>query len=227
MMNNSKNILIVGTSRGIGAALVKECMQRGHKVYALSRHRGAFADSDWVRYFPFDLEGNILEQIESIQDHLPKIDIVINNAGYLVNAPFQKLTTIDWQKSFQTNALGPILLVQALLPLLSEQRSHIVNISTMGAVQGSAKFAGLSAYSTSKSAICTFTELFSEEFKDTTITMNCLCLGAVQTEMLEAAFPGFEAPLKSEEMAQFITDFALKSDRFIRGKILPISLSTP
>jgi short-subunit dehydrogenase len=116
--------------------------------------------------------------------------------------------------------------VQGMLNLFSKD-AHIVNISSMGGFQGSVKFAGLSAYSTSKAAICSFTELFSEEFKNTELAMNCLCLGAVQTEMLEEAFPGYKAPTSAQEMAEFITDFALNGNRYFKGKILPVSLSTP
>jgi hypothetical protein len=57
--------------------------------------------------------------------------------------------------------------------------------------------------------------------------MNCLCLGAAQTEMLEAAFPGYQAPVSAAEMAEFIGDFALNGSRWMNGKILPVSLSTP
>src|SRR5690606_26363056 len=107
------------------------------------------------------------------------------------------------------------------------EKAHIVNISSMGGFQGSVKFAGLSAYSTSKAAVCSFTELFAEEYKDTNIKMNCLCLGAAQTEMLEEAFPGYQAPVSAEKMAEYIVNFALTADQWINGKIIPVSLSTP
>jgi NAD(P)-dependent dehydrogenase (short-subunit alcohol dehydrogenase family) len=97
----------------------------------------------------------------------------------------------------------------------------------MGGFQGTVKFAGLTAYSTSKAALCSFTELFAEEYKESTIKMNCLCLGAAQTEMLEEAFPGYQAPVSAEKMAEFIADFALKGHQWMNGKIIPVSLSTP
>jgi NAD(P)-dependent dehydrogenase (short-subunit alcohol dehydrogenase family) len=89
------------------------------------------------------------------------------------------------------------------------------------------KFAGLSAYSTSKAALCSFTELFAEEYKNSTIRMNCLCLGAVQTEMLEEAFPGYIAPVLPDQMAKFIVNFAENNADFMNGKIIPVSLSNP
>jgi hypothetical protein len=69
--------------------------------------------------------------------------------------------------------------------------------------------------------------LFSEEYKKTSIAMNCLCLGSVQTEMLEEAFPGYIAPLKPEEISEYICDFSLNAHRFMKGKIIPLSLTNP
>ena len=97
----------------------------------------------------------------------------------------------------------------------------------MGGFQGSLKFAGLTAYSTAKAALCAFTEMFAEEYKATNIHMNCLCLGAVQTEMLAQAFPGYEAPTSPEQMANFIANFAEHSGQLLNGKIIPVSASNP
>ena len=113
------------------------------------------------------------------------------------------------------------------IPYLNKTNSHIVNISSMGGFQGSAKFPGLTAYSSAKAALCAFTEVFAEEYKDSSIKMNCLCLGAVQTKMLEKAFPGFKAEISPKEMGSYIFDFARKQGRFLNGKIIPVSLSTP
>jgi NAD(P)-dependent dehydrogenase (short-subunit alcohol dehydrogenase family) len=97
----------------------------------------------------------------------------------------------------------------------------------MGGVQGSSKFPGLSAYSSSKGATVILTELLAEEFKKTGPAFNSLALGAVQTEMLEEAFPGYQAPLNAAQMAEYIVDFALNGHQFYNGKVLPISSSTP
>jgi NAD(P)-dependent dehydrogenase (short-subunit alcohol dehydrogenase family) len=117
--------------------------------------------------------------------------------------------------------------VQAIIPFLNPSISHIVNISSMGGFQGSMKFAGLSAYSTSKAALCSFTELFAEEYKNSSIAMNCLCLGSVQTEMLEEAFPGYQAPLNPKEVSEYISDFTINAHKYMKGKIIPLSLTNP
>ena len=231
-MNQKKVIVLVGASRGIGKATVEKFASNpDHTILALSRNTKGmeqFSHLSNVKCFGFDLEvSNVREQAEKIFADVDSIDILINNAGKLVNKSFTDLTPQDLTSSYQANVIGVMQTVQAALPKMLEKGGHIVNISSMGGFQGTVKFAGLTAYSTSKAAVCSFTELFYEEHKDTKVKMNCLCLGAVQTEMLEEVFPGYLAPVSAEKMGEFITDFALNSHQWINGKIIPVSLSTP
>jgi len=199
-------------------------------IIALSRDMVAMdmelGDLQNVDHYRMDLAHSVRIQAEGIFAHLDSIDILINNAGLLKNKPFTELTHDDISSSYQVNVIGVMETVQAVVPKM-ENGGHIVNISSMGGFQGSVKFAGLSAYSTSKAALCSFTELFAEEYKDSKIKMNCLCLGAAQTEMLEEAFPGYEAPVSAKKMAEYIADFSLNAHQWIKGKIIPVTLSTP
>jgi NAD(P)-dependent dehydrogenase (short-subunit alcohol dehydrogenase family) len=230
-MTKPKQIVIVGTSRGIGLELVKQfAADRNNNVLALGRNTDRmneeFSSFSNVTSAQLDLsKEDVRQSCEKTFGGLERIDILINNAGLLVNKPFPELTYADISSSYQVNVIGVMQTVQAALPKMSS--AHIVNISSVGGFQGSVKFPGLAAYSTSKAALCSFTELFAEEYKDSQIKMNCLCLGAVQTEMLEEAFPGYEAPLSPSEMATFIHDFAMNADSYMNGKIIPVSLSTP
>ena len=230
-MSKEKVIVVLGASRGIGASIVKIFAQNNDfQIIALSRNlsrmQEQFEAFDNVYSYAFDLSSvNVREKAEEIFTKFKKIDILINNAGALVNKPFAELSHDDISFSFQVNIIGVMGVTQAAVGFMSQ--AHIVNISSIGGFQGSVKFPGLSAYSTSKAALCGFTELFAEEYKDTAITMNCLCLGAVQTEMLEEAFPGYLAPLSADEMASYITEFALNGNKWMNGKIIPVSLTTP
>ena len=228
----SKTIVVVGASRGIGRAIVELLAKnRSTKIYALARNKekliSNFGDFSNVHCASFDLSHSIAGQLADIFQEESKIDILINNAGTLVNKPFESITHEEFTQSYQINTIGVMETVQYFIQKMNASHSHIVNISSMGGFQGSMKFAGLAAYSTSKAALCSFTELFAEEYKATNIRMNCLCLGAVQTEMLEDAFPGYSAPLSPQQMADFIVDFAENASRYINGKIIPVSLSTP
>lgn len=146
--------------------------------------------------------------------------------GLLINAPFFQSDIEQWRKQFEVNVFAPVQLIQVLKPFL-KRGSHIVNIGSMGGYQGSAKFPGLSAYSASKGALAILSECLNTELAPKGITVNCLALGAVQTEMLEQAFPGYEAPVTSEKMANYIAEFTLTAHHLISGKILPVALNDP
>lgn len=232
MSNTKKYIVVVGASRGIGKAIVELLAQdETHEILALSRNvermQQAFQAFKNVKSSAFDLANGVKAQALECFADFPRIDILINNAGKLVTKPFELLSHEDMLDCYQTNVIGVMETVQAAVPKMQGAGGHIVNISSMGGFQGSMKFSGLAAYSTSKAALCSFTELFAEEYKETKLTMNCLCLGAAQTEMLNEAFPGYEAPVSAEKMAEFIVDFSLKANQWMNGKIIPVSLSNP
>lgn len=230
MMN--KTVVIIGGSTGIGKALVQEAAKDPeNQVLAFARNTDlmneSFRNLKNVSSHFLDLEKiDGFEFEKKLKEH-KSIDILINNAGYLVNKSFEDLSNEDLNRSFKVNSIGIMEITRHCLPYLNNEFAHIVNISSMGAFQGSAKFPGLTAYSSSKAAICAFTEVFAEEYKNSSINMNCLCLGAVQTQMLEKAFPGFVADITPEDMATYIFDFAIKQGKFLNGKIIPVSLSTP
>lgn len=227
----NRSIVVVGASRGIGNAIVQQlAADSNNSILALSRNvermHESFGALSNVECKSLDLNSlTVRKDCEAIFAELDRIDILINNAGVLVNKPFDQITHEDFASCYQVNVIGVMETVQAALPKMHS--AHIVNISSIGGFQGSVKFPGLTAYSTSKAALCSFTELFAEEYKETDIKMNCLCLGAAQTEMLEEAFPGYQAPVSAEKMAEYITDFSLNANQWINGKIIPVSLSTP
>ena len=226
----SKNIIITGTSRGIGFEMVHILAELGHNVLALSRNERPVANLNFdnISSMAFDLcKAEDYKKLTShVQAHWKQVDIVINNAGLLVNKPFEETTIDEFQSVYETNVFGVARLIQALLPYM-KSGSHVVNISSMGGVQGSMKFPGLAAYSSSKGAVITLTELLAEEYKDHGIAFNVLALGAVQTEMLEAAFPGYQAPTTAKEMAIYLSEFALTGNKYYNGKLLQVSSSTP
>jgi len=226
----TKNIIITGTSRGIGFELVHLLAAQGHKVLALSRNAKPVSNLNFdnISSFPFDLsaEGDYEKVEEFVRNEWKQVDILINNAGAIVNKPFAETTLADFTKVYQTNVFGVAELTRRMLPFMKAD-GHVLNISSMGGIQGSMKFAGLSAYSSSKGAIITLTELLAEEYKETGPKFNVLALGAVQTEMLAEAFPGYQAPQSAKDMASYIMEFSLTGHQFYNGKVLQVSNSTP
>jgi 3-oxoacyl-[acyl-carrier protein] reductase len=226
------NFIVTGASRGIGFELTQQLLEGGHTVICLTRNLEplkVIARAN-LKLHSTDLssEESMMGAVAFIKQEIQHIDCIIHNAGSLINKPFGNISYSELEKVYKVNVFAPYYLTQQLLPLLGKlSKSHIVNISSMGGVQGSSKFSGLSAYSSSKAAMVGLTECLAEEFKEKNISVNCLALGAVQTEMLAEAFPGYEAPLTPKQMAEYIVDFATKGHLFYNGKILPVSSSTP
>src|SRR5690606_32834609 len=224
-----KTIIITGTSRGIGAELVKQFAAEGHTIVSLSRSSNPELENlPNVYYKSVDLsnDASVYEFAVALKDQFKKIDILIHNAGTIINKPFAEISSADFEYVYKVNVFGVAALTRVVLPLMTNG-SHVVTISSMGGIQGSSKFPGLAAYSSSKGAVITLSELLAEEYKEQGVAFNVLALGAVQTEMLQEAFPGYQAPIYPNEMADYIKDFALNGNRFFNGKVLEVSSSTP
>ncbi len=225
-----KNIIITGASRGIGYEMAKLFAEEGHQVLALSRNEKPIRalNSENIHTFSFDIcnEQDLKKMTDYISTTWEKVDVLINNAGKLVNKPFSEISTSDFEAVYKVNVFGVAEITRLVLPFM-KAGSHVVTVSSMGGIQGSMKFPGLAAYSSSKGAVITLSELWAEEYKESGVAFNVLALGAVQTEMLEEAFPGYQAPLSAIEMATYIKDFSLTGNRFYNGKTLQVSSSTP
>lgn len=233
------NIVISGASSGVGFEAVLELIgSRNHSIIALARSEDklsklqeiAFALNPDCKLFTakFDIVHDDYDNdlIPFIREKIGQVDILINNAGSLINKPFMQLSQIDFAEMLQNNLLGHFKMIQNIVPMMTK-KSHIVNIGSMGGFQGSQKFPGLLAYSVSKSALHTLTECLAAELSEQEISVNCLALGSAQTEMLEKAFPDYQSPVLAFEMGKYIADFALSGHKFYNGKILPVAHSTP
>lgn len=233
------NIIITGASSGVGFEAALELIVSGkHKVIALARSQDKLErllgiaqglNPDAAIYaLAFDIVHDDYAPLRDfIKHHFDnRVDILINNAGMLINKPFAELGEMDFVNMLQSNFIGHVRMIKGVSDLMPEG-SHIVNIGSMGGFQGSAKFPGLSAYSASKAALHALTECLAQELAEREIKVNCLALGSAQTEMLEKAFPGYQSPVMAFEMGKYIADFSLTGHRFFNGKILPVAVSTP
>ncbi len=234
------NIIITGASSGVGFEAVLDLMaNKENKVIALARSGDKLRklheisgslNPDGGTLFPaqFDIvhDDYPTSLVPFIQSKFDQVDILINNAGVLVNKPFLETSAEDFANVLQTNLLAHAKMIQHIVPMM-KPGAHIVNIGSMGGVQGSSKFPGLAAYSASKGALSILTEALAEEFKPLGIAVNCLALGSSQTEMFEEAFPGMQAGTLAFEMGRYIADFAQTGNKYYNGKVLPVANTTP
>ena len=231
------NIVITGASKGIGFATAVELSKDlNNQIFAIGRSKKDLQNlqnliysknKNKIHIIEIDLINIDIEKLQSIFKN-STIDVLINNAGVLINKRFEETAVQDWQNQFNTNVYSVVNLVQLLLPNLKKStNAHIVNISSMAGFQSSKKFIGLSVYAASKAALANLTESLAVELKEYNIFCNCLCLGAVQTNMLAQAFPNLTATITPEIIAPFIANFALTAQKIMNGKIIPVTASTP
>lgn len=225
-----KNIVITGTSRGIGFELAKKFAEKGHQVLALSRNKKPLSDFNHknitVISVDLSMDSDFIKVTDFIKNNWKQVDILIHNAGKLIHKPFADLSSDDFLEVYKVNVFAVAELTKQMIPYL-QKGSHVVTISSIGGIQGSLKFPGLAAYSSAKGAVITLSELLAEEYKEAKISFNVLALGAVQTEMLADAFPGYKAPLSASDMANYIYDFSLNGNKFYNGKVLQVSSTNP
>lgn len=224
-----KNIIVTGTSRGIGYELALQFANAGNQVLAISRKiPKSLLEHKNVTCLSVDLANETaLHEVESfLSSSWKKVDALVHNAGALLLKPFAETTQADFESIYKVNVFAVANLTRICLPYL-QKGSHVVTISSIGGVRGSLKFAGLAAYSSSKGAVITLTELLAEEYKERGISFNVLALGSVQTEMLNEAFPGYQAPISAEGMATYIYDFTLNGNKYFNGKVLEVSSTNP
>lgn len=232
------NIIITGASSGIGfEAALELTLNSANQVVCIARSADklrklleiAKSINPDCQLLPveFDIvKDDYAALVPFLVERLGTVDILINNAGALVNKPFLKTTEADMWHMLESNVMGHFNMIRHVVPLMGAG-AHIVNIGSMGGFSGSVKFPGLSAYSASKSALHTLTECLAYELADSGIKVNCLALGSAQTEMLEQAFPGYESPVMAFEMGKYVADFARTGHKFFNGKTLPVAVTTP
>ena len=228
------NIIVNGGTRGIGREVVINLAQdNSNQIIVTGRNEKALntltATYKNVKSLCIDMSlfDNQFEFFRTtVTEHFKRVDILINNAGFLIARDFLEMINEEARLIMETNFFGPASLIRAIKPMMPPG-SHIVNIASMGGFQGSAKYRGLSYYSASKAALACLTECLANEFTGFGISVNCLALGSVQTEMLNEAFPGYKAPVDAKQMAEYISGFALTGHKFFNGKILPVSVSNP
>jgi len=226
---DEKLVCITGASRGIGLSMVERYLSAGRRVLAISRSDVQIsADLDGGRLISVAADIGTAEgraKVARVSKEEGKIGTLIHNAGKLLYKPFKEVGEEELRSVYEVNVFAPYLFTSELLEQM--EACHVINISSIGGVEDSLKFAGLSAYSSSKAALNCLTQMWAEEFKDTEHQFNCLALGSVRTEMFEAAFPGVEASCGPAEMADFVFTFDESARGMINGKIISVSRSNP
>ena len=231
-----KTAIITGASRGIGKGIAEIFAKNGANIaftYSSSVESAMALEKELngmgVKAKGYQSDASDFNEAQAFVDAVlvdfETVDILINNAGYLSNELFSKTSYESFKDTFDVNVFGLAEITRSLIPYINKT-GHVVNISSIGGVNGSKKFPGLSVYSSSKAAVIALTEVLAEEYSDGP-SFNVLALGAVQTKMLKEAFPDYNAETNPNEMAKYIIDFAVNGSKLFNGKLISVSNSNP
>lgn len=216
------SVLITGANRGIGLEMARQYAADGWKVYACVRDTKKarilnMADGD-ITVLPLDVTSD--KSIAALAKTLKNkpIDILVNNAGIFGAGPqdFGKTDAKGWLKTFHVNAIGPLHVLEALIPNLAKGKNKVA--ATISSLMGSIadlQSGGNYAYRTSKAAVNMTMSIAAREMKERGITVVLLNPGWVQTDM-----GGSAAPLVAEDSVKGLRKVLSKVKSSDSGKFI-------
>jgi len=191
----AQTVLITGCSTGIGRAAAEHLAERGHNVYASARRIESITDLE--RYGCKILSLDVTDQssmraaVDVIHSAEGAADVLVNNAGYGLQGPFEETSLDDIRRQFETNVFGAVALTQLVLPLMRERgRGRIVNISSMG---GRITLPGGAFYHATKHALEAISDVARFELKPFGIDVVLIEPGIVKTNFGETAVATVES----------------------------------
>jgi NAD(P)-dependent dehydrogenase (short-subunit alcohol dehydrogenase family) len=224
--NDGPIVVVTGGNRGIGLEICRQLAARGAQVILTARNGGAAeaavkklaAQGLTVAFHQLDVtdDKSIAALRDFVKDTFGRLDVLMNNAGIISKgeAPALKVELATVRATFETNALGPLHLAQALAPLLKRsEHARIVNMST-GMAALSDNGGGYAAYRISKTALNAVTAILAAELKGD-VAINSVCPGWVRTEM-----GGRHADRDVAEGADTAVWLALDAPQKLTGKFL-------
>jgi NAD(P)-dependent dehydrogenase (short-subunit alcohol dehydrogenase family) len=222
-----QRILVTGANRGLGLEFVRQLLARGDRVFAACRHPGkALALTELAGVYPghlhvlpldLDKERSIAEMARETAALSENLDVVINNAGVMTSGErYGALESKTLNETFASNVTGPILLIQALSPLLEKSKSaKVMNLSSrLGSIAGSSAF-GTPSYAISKAALNMATRQLAAALVPRGVTVFCVSPGWVRTDM-----GGANAPLLPKDSIAALLKVLDKATRADAGRFL-------
>ena len=212
----NKTVMITGGAKGIGYAIAKAFARDGANLIIASRNLNALeeAKESIQKLYPeitvliqrcdVSSEYDVKLLFNRVVSEFGSIHYLINNAACLIKGDVLSLSSEDWATVLSTNVTGSFLCAKEAFNLMkvSSEDSAIVNVSSLAGIRGVEKFPGMVSYITSKHAVVGLTESLAVEGRDYAIRVNAVAPGAVDTEMLNTAFPDFKAKTKPEDIAE-------------------------
>ena len=238
----NKNVLITGSTRGIGRASAIEFAKNGYTIILNGTKKSKDAEDLLIKirkdspkseiyYFDVSKENEVMNTFKKIRAKFKKIDICINNAGILKDRTLLKMTNKEWDDVIKTNLYGPFFITRAVLPLMINNRfGRIINISSIvGQIGGF----GQTNYSAAKAGLIGFSKSLAKEVAKYNITVNVISPGFIQTDILKQIPAEYrkqiveKIPLKRlgqpQEIAHLLIYLASQDASYITGSVFNIN----
>ena len=227
--------LVTGGSRGIGAAISKALKQEGYAVAATyagnDEAAKAFSKETGIRCYKWDVSNydDCAKGVAQVQAEIGPIDVLVNNAGITRDAPFHKMTPQQWHDVINTNLTGLFNMTHNVWPGMRERKfGRVISISSINGQKG--QFAQAN-YAAAKAGDIGFTKALAQEGARAGITVNVICPGYINTEMMstipekvmnEVILP--QIPVgrlgEADEIARCVVFLASDQAGFITGSTL-------
>lgn len=237
MLLSGQVVLVTGASRGLGFALAELMAQQEAIVIMCARDESRLmaAREDLDQRYPaikkhiyvLDLADSeqVARMFEDIDTMFGRLDVCINNAGYLEPAAFVQTDPSLWQRVIDNNLTTCYLSCYHAFKLMQRTTEHnaIVNVSSLSGVQGVSKFPGVSAYAASKAAIIGLSESLAQEGAAYHIQVNCIAPGTMNTQSMRDKFPDLSISMQPMDIAkQILPLIDVSSCGLVTGKVLEV-----
>jgi len=229
--------LVTGGTRGIGAAISTGLKAAGFTVaanYAGNVEKAeAFKAETGISVFRFDVSDPeaAAAGVKAVEAELGPVDVLVNNAGITRDGTLHKMTFDQWSAVIRTNLDSMFCMTRPLIEGMRDRNyGRIINISSINGQKGQA---GQTNYSAAKAGIIGFTKALAQENARKGITVNCICPGYIDTEMVQAVPPKVlesiiaTIPLgrlgKAEEIASMVVYLASEQAAFVTGSVMTVN----
>ncbi|MFM2280094.1 MAG: dihydroanticapsin 7-dehydrogenase [Pseudomonadota bacterium] len=245
----AKICVVTGATSGIGAATAVELAARGACVVLVGRNtqrgRSVTADIEARGGRAFFIEADLADRtapdriVEGSLRHFGRIDVLVNNAGMLINGTAEETSDADWDRIMDVNLASAMRMSRAVIhPMREARKGSIINVASDWALMGAR---GALAYCVSKAALAQLTRCMALDHAADGIRVNAVCPGDTDTPMLDQAFEGDGRDWKLEklaatipmgrvarvdEVAKVIAFLASDDASFMTGALVPIDGGT-
>lgn len=182
-MSEPKVVLVTGVSSGIGRAIACLLAQKGFAVIGTSRDPAGLQPVSGIQVLPLDVRSDESANacVHAVLNRAGRIDILINNAGYVQSGAIEEVSVPEAIAQFETNFFGAMRMISAALPHMRKQAGgQVINISSLVALAPT-PFMGV--YSASKCALAGYTEALRHEVKPFSIKVSLVEPGQIQSNL--------------------------------------------